>query len=621
MKIAWPRSSAVRLCLCHLIYCNLIIESIPPFPLELHQCLPSFSRSLVLLHLLQLSNMRKHRAMQTFPKTPPQRPASTPTPRLATPSMPTTPAAHSPTSPTVEDSVPPHLRKWAASPATTHLTSNRQSTDSAPRSMPSHSRMQTDLYSSFAILPNRLNTSAACPPSSIPPRQCQPSLPSKKNSPQQRLPAPSRTRRHRSLQHENPSSLLQRLRSPRHHTSHQYLPHVNTPSTANLHGLPPNTAPASMTPIIPDSSGLPSTQPSKHLSRSNTEYHRQTMPRSDNLFSFPRRVISLSTPSRSRGSNQASVTPRNHDALESAQTDQSAAENCEREQNMQVPSVLGQHAHQHQLRDISASRRYESSYGSEGNQDFAVDPAVGQIQHADPDADECVNTRNIGGNIASRGARKAVRVLSGRRGTSSRQLDAKTQEGESTADYAILSDNGIFDAESGDVLQMRLRILENELETSRVRMARQRRRIQQLEDESFLSRQALPAVETIIQNALSHFDAKEAVLKHTIMKIHQEMAVVVAEKNEALRLLATFVGRSSGRSPPASLSSMSEAGLDIGGTLGKESRRSGSSSSGTARRAITEHAFEPPAMARPHTRSRAHERGFNDGRLTRVSTQ
>lgn len=41
----------------------------------------------------------------------------------------------------------------------------------------------------------------------------------------------------------------------------------------------------------------------------------------------------------------------------------------------------------------------------------------------------------------------------------------------------------------------------------------------------------------------------------------RDYAAVLAEKNEAMRLLTAFVGRG-GRSPPASFSSVSEAGTD-----------------------------------------------------------
>lgn len=141
-------------------------------------------------------------------------------------------------------------------------------------------------------------------------------------------------------------------------------------------------------------------------------------------------------------------------------------------------------------------------------------------------------------------------------------------------------------ADSVESLHVRLRIMENELEASRVRLARQRKRIQQLEDESNLSRQALPALETIIKSALVHFDAKESALKHTIAKMHHEMSGLIVEKNEALRLLTSFVGRSA-RSPPPSFSSMSESGLDgrdgsARDSYARDMRRFGSNSVGSS---------------------------------------
>lgn len=109
-----------------------------------------------------------------------------------------------------------------------------------------------------------------------------------------------------------------------------------------------------------------------------------------------------------------------------------------------------------------------------------------------------------------------------------------------------------------------IRILENQLEAEKIRSSRQRKRIERLEEETGLSRQALPAVETIIKSALSQFEAKESALKHTIAKLDQEYNAVLHEKNEAVRLLNTFVGR--GRSPPPSFSSVSETGLPPGNT-------------------------------------------------------
>lgn len=117
--------------------------------------------------------------------------------------------------------------------------------------------------------------------------------------------------------------------------------------------------------------------------------------------------------------------------------------------------------------------------------------------------------------------------------------------------------------------EARIRVLESQLEAERIRTGRLRKKIDKLEEEGALNRQALPAVETIIKSALSQFEAKETALKHTISKIDQEYSAVLAEKNEAVRLLNAFVGRS-GRSPPASFSSVSEAGTEV---YNRDSRR------------------------------------------------
>lgn len=101
--------------------------------------------------------------------------------------------------------------------------------------------------------------------------------------------------------------------------------------------------------------------------------------------------------------------------------------------------------------------------------------------------------------------------------------------------------------------------LEDELEASRVREARLRKRLASVEEERVADRAAMPAIESIVRSALEHFEAKEAALKHTITKLDRDYAAVVNEKNEAVRLLTAFVGRG-GRSPPASFSSVSEAG-------------------------------------------------------------
>lgn len=116
----------------------------------------------------------------------------------------------------------------------------------------------------------------------------------------------------------------------------------------------------------------------------------------------------------------------------------------------------------------------------------------------------------------------------------------------------------------------RIRWLEDQLEASRIKATRQRKRIAQLEDELARDRQARPALESLVQSAMRHFEAKESALKHTIARMDHDYASVVAEKNEAMRLLTAFVGRG-GRSPPASFSSVSEAGTES--THYKASRR------------------------------------------------
>ena len=98
-----------------------------------------------------------------------------------------------------------------------------------------------------------------------------------------------------------------------------------------------------------------------------------------------------------------------------------------------------------------------------------------------------------------------------------------------------------------------MRALESELEAEKVRSERYRQKIERLEEETLLSRHALPAVEDILKAALAAFEAKELALKDTIRKMDHEYHVVLREKNEAVRLLNTFVARA--RSPPASFSS------------------------------------------------------------------
>ena len=106
------------------------------------------------------------------------------------------------------------------------------------------------------------------------------------------------------------------------------------------------------------------------------------------------------------------------------------------------------------------------------------------------------------------------------------------------------------------MLEERIKVLEGQLEGSRMRVARQKKRISQLEEEGEQCRQAVPALETMIKSALAQFEAKEVALRRTIEKVDQQYKVAVAEKNEAMRLLNAFVGRS-GRG-------VMESGMDIG---------------------------------------------------------
>lgn len=106
------------------------------------------------------------------------------------------------------------------------------------------------------------------------------------------------------------------------------------------------------------------------------------------------------------------------------------------------------------------------------------------------------------------------------------------------------------------LLEERIKVLEGQLEGSRMRVARQKKRISQLEEEGEQCRQAVPALETMIKSALAQFEAKEIALRRTIEKVDQQYKVAVAEKNEAMRLLNAFVGRS-GRG-------VLESGMDIG---------------------------------------------------------
>ncbi|KAI0560494.1 hypothetical protein FGB62_112g18 [Gracilaria domingensis] len=106
--------------------------------------------------------------------------------------------------------------------------------------------------------------------------------------------------------------------------------------------------------------------------------------------------------------------------------------------------------------------------------------------------------------------------------------------------------------------QERISSLENELELERVRASRARRRVRELEQQTVTCRHAIPAVESIIKSALAQFDAKEAALRHTITRMDQEYAALLAEKKEAVRLLNAFVGRGTRSPPPSSFSSVSD---------------------------------------------------------------
>lgn len=111
----------------------------------------------------------------------------------------------------------------------------------------------------------------------------------------------------------------------------------------------------------------------------------------------------------------------------------------------------------------------------------------------------------------------------------------------------------------------RVRALENELELERIRSSRARRRLRELESQTISCRHAIPAVETIVKAALAQFEAKERALAHTMAEMERQYEVLLAEKNEAVRLLNAFVGRG-GRTrspPPCSFSSVSEASENV----------------------------------------------------------
>lgn len=109
----------------------------------------------------------------------------------------------------------------------------------------------------------------------------------------------------------------------------------------------------------------------------------------------------------------------------------------------------------------------------------------------------------------------------------------------------------------------RVRWLEDEVAGLRQRAAKLKTRVNVLEKEMKRERESRPKMEMLIRATRRHFEAKERALKHTIERMDHEYAAVVAEKNEAMRLLTAFVGRG-GRSPPASFSSVSEGGSEAG---------------------------------------------------------
>lgn len=442
----------------------------------------------------------------------------------------------------------------------------------------------------------------------------------------------TRARRHHSLQHDSPpSSSHPRLRPAREHARdsdrdrdrdrdrERDSAHAGSTqaSASAVH-----TNPTAGTNSVGGSYGLTAVPPTS-ASAPRSKIEVANTPRADNLLERARRVFSLPSPNKSRRRSQTPPLPAN-DSFGAGLPPQ-------------APSVAGEGAGSSKMVTISAepvqsgvSREAttQSRGQDEGGSCSAIGTGSGRSNitcNRDSTVMDNATRRsstagatgvNVGttGGIASRSARKAARVLSGRTGGSAGQTGIRGADTGGT--MGCTPRHGGIDAEgeTTDALEVRLRILENELEASRVRMARQRKRIQQLEDESSLSRQALPALETIIKSALAHFDAKEAALKHTITKIHQEMATVVAEKNEALRLLASFVGRSA-RSPPPSFSSMSEAGAELSGTGARDGRRSGSASSGAGRRSsLMDHSFESSGGA--HAHDRAGDAGDSRGGVT-----
>lgn len=561
--------------------------------------------------------MRKQRQTPTFSKTPPPRPSSTPIRRPTTSS-----ATLLGLQPADGDSVPAHLRKWAATPATTSGIPHRISGDSVSQSLQSQKPVQSisdSSYSSFAFL---AASSSAPQPSvdndnstftgSIPARERQRSNPSPQSHSQRRLPTQTRARRHHSLQHDSPPSSSQARLQPSRDRDRDRGRDVVNPAPTGTDGI--NTNPATGSTSTANAFGLtasPPPTPTRAL-RSRTEI--ANAPRTDNLLERARRVFSLPSSGKTRRRSQTPPMPSTDSFGAELPPHLPAVPNegASSSRNMRASLEAGQNVSSRDSGSIETRAHGGgescSTLGTAGGKTNVTsnrDSIVGEGATRRLSTPGTTGTSGGGtaGGIASRSARKAVRVLSGRTGNTGGQTSNRASDSSGTAGSAPGPSGTEGDGDTTEALQVRVRILENELEASRVRMARQRKRIQQLEDESSLSRQALPALETIIKSALAHFDAKEAALKHTITKIHQEMATVVAEKNEALRLLATFVGRSA-RSPPPSFSSISEAGADLTAIGGRDGRRSGSASSGAGRRSsLMDHSFEVVGSASMHARS------------------
>lgn len=570
--------------------------------------------------------MRKHRVSHPFSKTLSTPSSSAPSRRPPTPAPSTFQATPLPSD--HSESVPTHLRKWAATSTTTSLLPHRSSADSV--SQPSQTQglhsISDSSYSSFAFLA----ASSAPQPSvdsdnstfasSTPARERQSSNPSPRTHPQRHLPTPLRSRRHHSLQNDSPSSPLLRLRPARDRDRDRYRDRNHStqhsaPSVGATTTNPDSVAgPAILSTSFPNI--LAATKVVQRAPRSNTDIPNN--PRSDSIFTQVQRFLSLPSRSRRRSHTPPIPTADSFTASAPLQYAQPAAAQPAPVPNpaTPIPTTSEQPLTQNLSRDGISQPPCSNSESSGALANSGAAP-VRDAAPIEGTRRSSMATVSAGpataAGIAGRTTRKAIRVLPGRSPLPSATLPSDGA-GNAAVASASTSNRVDFDTESAETLQIRLRILENELEASRVRLARQRKRIQQLEDESSLSRQALPALETIIKSALTHFNAKEAALKHTIIKVHQEMATVVAEKNEALRLLATFVGRSA-RSPPASFSSLSEAGGEFGGVVGRDGRRSGSTSTGTTRRtAVVDHSYERSML--PHSHDRGHDSNYGSTRVT-----